>query len=129
MTIDHAAASDLLERMAEARVSFDGDGWTGLFTDDAVLQRDPVDPPLVGHNALRADLLAASSIEEQVAFTWERHWVVPPTILAPWRMSYVDRRSRARVSLAGFATLEVAPDGRIARSRWWYFRHKTPTTG
>ena len=81
-----------------------------------------------GTTRVRADLLAASATEEQVAFTWERHWVVPPTILAPWRMSYVDRSSRARVSLAGFATLEVAPDGRIARSRWWFFRHETPTT-
>ncbi len=109
--------------------SFDGDAWTSLFTDDSVLQRDPADPPLSGHNALRADLLAASAIEEQVAFTWERHWVVPPTILAPWRMSYVDRRNRSRVSFTGFATLEVAGDGRIARSRWWYFRHEAPTTG
>lgn len=128
MTIDHAGAADLLERMAETRLTFDGDAWTDLFTDDSVLQQDPFEPPLVGHNALRADLLAAAEVEEQVEFTWERHWVVPPTILAPWRMSYVHRQSRARVSFAGFATLEIAEDGRIARSRWWYVRRDTPAT-
>jgi hypothetical protein len=129
MTMDHASAEDLLERLAAARMAFDGDGWTDAFTEDAVLQRDPADPPLVGHNALRADLLEASRSEEQVAFTWERHWVVSPTILAPWRMSYVHRESRARVSLTGFATLELAADDRIARSRWWFFRHELPAGG
>ena len=27
----------------------------------------------------------AAEVEEQVEFTWERHWFVSPTILAPWR--------------------------------------------
>jgi hypothetical protein len=129
MTIDHASATDVLDRMAAAWLAFDGDAWTDLFTDDAVLQRDPFEAALVGHNALRADLLAAAAIEEQVEFTWERHWVVPPTILAPWRMSYVHRQSRTRISIAGFATLEIAQDGRIARSRWWSVRRETPATG
>lgn len=127
--IDYATAGRLLDAMADAWVRFDGDGWVDLFTPDAVLQQDPFEPALIGHNALRADLLAAAEIEEQVEFTWERHWVVPPTILAPWRMSYVHRQSRARVSFAGFATLEIADDGRIARSHWWYYRHETTATG
>jgi len=129
MTVDYAAAGRLLEAMAEARVSFDGDAWTDLFTQDAVSQADAAEPPVVGHNALRAELLAAAEAQEQVEFTWERHWVVPPTILAPWRMSFVDRHSRARVSFDGFAALEIGQDGRIARSRWWYFRRETPATG
>jgi len=129
MTIDYAAAGLLLETMAAARMSSDGDAWTNLFTEDAVMQADPSQPSVVGHNALRAELLAAAEAQEQVEFTWERHWVVPPTILAPWRMSYVDRQSRVRVSFAGFATLEIDQDGRIARSRWWYFRRETPATG
>jgi len=127
--IDHAAAGTLLDAMAEAWVAFDGDAWVNLFTEDAVLQQDPFDPPLVGRNALRADLLEAAGFEEQVEFNWERHWVVPPTILAPWRMSYIHRHSRTRVSLAGFATLEIAEDGRIARARWWYLRRETPARG
>ncbi len=127
--IDHATAGRLLDGMAKAWVTFDGDAWVDLFTPDAVLRQDPSEPAIIGRNALRADLLAAAEIEEQVEFTWERHWVVPPTILAPWRMSYVHRQSRALVSFAGFATLEIADDGRIARSRWWYYRHETPVAG
>lgn len=127
--IDYAAAGRLLDAMADARVGFDGDAWVDLFSEDAVLQQDPFEPPLVGRNALRADLLEAAESEEQVEFTWERHWVVPPTILAPWRMSYIHRQRRARVSFAGFATLEIAEDGRIARARWWYFRRETPARG
>ena len=127
--IDRAAAGRLLEALADAWIAFDGDALVGLFTDDAVAQGDPADLPLVGHNALRAGLLSASEVEEQVEFSWERHWVVPPTILAPWQMRYVHRRSRARVSFAGFATLEIAEDGRIARARWWRFRHETPGRG
>jgi hypothetical protein len=126
---DYATAGRLLERMAAAWVTFDGDAWVDLFTPDAVLVRDPAAPALIGTNALRAELLAAAEIEEQVEFAWERHWVVPPTILAPWRMSYVHRQHRALVSLAGFAVLEIADDGRIARSRWWHYRHETPVTG
>jgi len=129
MTIDYASAGLLLETMAQARISFDGDAWTNLFAEDAVSQTDPSEPAVVGHNALRAELLAAAQAQEQVEFTWERHWVVPPTILAPWRMGYVDRQSRVRVSFAGFATLEIGQDGRIDRSRWWYFRRETPATG
>lgn len=129
MTIDYAAAGRLLEAVAEARIAFDGDAWTNLFTEDAVLQGDPDASSLIGHNALRAALLAAAEAQEQVELTWERHWVVAPTILAPWRMSYVDRHSRVRVSFAGFATLEIGQDGRIARSRWWYFRRETPAAG
>ena len=127
--IDYAGAGRILDALAEAWVSFDGDAWVDLFTEDAELLQDPFDAPLIGRNALRADLLAAARIEEQVEFTWERHWVVPPTILAPWRMSYVHRETRARVSFAGFASLEIAGGGRIARARWWYFRHETPAPG
>lgn len=126
--IDYATAGRLLDALAVARVTFDGDAWVDLFTPDAVLQQDPFEPPLIGGNALRAHVNAAAEIEEQVEFTWERHWVVPPTILAPWRMNYTHRQSRARVSLAGFATLEIADDGRIVRSRWWQYRHETPAT-
>jgi hypothetical protein len=125
--IDYAAGGELLEAMARAWVAFDGDAWVDLFTEDAESHQDPFGPPLVGHNALRADLLHASEVEEQVEFTIERHWVVPPTILAAWHLSYVHRDTRSRVRLAGFVTLEVAADGRIARARWWYNRHETPT--
>lgn len=123
--LDYAAAGELLERLSGAWVTFDGDAWVDLFTEDAESHRDPFEPPLVGRNALRADLLAAAEVEEQVEFTIERHWVVGPTILAAWHLSYVHRTTRSRVRLAGFLTLEVAADGRIARARWWYNRRET----
>ena len=127
--IDHAAAEDLLDAMTHARVAFDGDAWVALFTEDSEVHLDPFGPPLVGHNALRAALLEASRVEEQVEFTVERHWVVPPTILASWHLSYVHRVTRARVRCAGFVTLEVAGDGRVARARWWSIRSETPVVG
>lgn len=117
--LDHASATDLLERIAEIRSSFDGDAWIELFTPDVVWHERPFAAPHVGLNAVRALLLEASRREEQVEFTFERHWVVPPTILAPWHASHVDRDRRARVRTAGFVALEVAPDGRIRLARWW----------
>lgn len=127
--IDYATAGVLLDALARARVELDGDAWVDLFTADAESHQDPFAPPLVGWNALRADLLHTSEVEEQVEFTVERHWVAPPTILAAWHLSYVHRQTRSRVRVAGFVTLEVAADGRIARARWWYNRHETPAAG
>ena len=123
---DYAVAGELLVALSRARTSFDGDAWADLFTEGAEFHHDPFAPPLVGRNALRADLLRASEAEEQVEFTIERHWVVAPTVLAAWHLSYVHRTTRSRVRVAGFMTLEVASDGRIGRARWWYNRHETP---
>ncbi len=117
--LDHAAAADLLERLARTRSSFDGDAWVDLFTPGVVWHGSPFTAPLTGHNEVRAWLLEASKVEEQVEFTFERHWVVPPTILAPWHASHVDRTRRTRVRTAGFAAFEIAPDGRIRIARWW----------
>ena len=120
MTIpDHAAAADLLERLARIRSSFDGDAWVDLFSPDVAWYQSPLAAPLMGHNEVRALLLEASKREEQVEFTFERHWVVPSTILAPWHASHVDRTRRTRVRAAGFAAFEIASDGRIRIARWW----------
>src|SRR5207245_345054 len=119
-------AGRLLGALARARTTFDGDAWVGLFGENATYQADPFKPPLVGHNALRADILAASETQQQVEFTVERHWVVEPTVLAAWHMSYVDRASKGRVREAGFATLEIGTDGRIERARWWSVRRQGP---
>jgi ketosteroid isomerase-like protein len=126
MTLDHAAGTDLLERYGRAWESFDGDVWTGLFTDDVEYFEDPFESPMVGHNAVRAFLVEAADHQQQVEFTVERHWVAGSTVLAVWHASYVRRADRARVRLAGFMTLEVADDGRIARLReWWHRREST----
>ena len=129
MTIDHAAAGDLLDRYRRAWETFDGDAWVGLFTEDAEYHEDPFEAPLVGHNALRAYLLEASTSQEQVEVTIERHWVVAPTVLAAWHASFIRRASRDRVRIAGFMTLEIAPDGRVARFREWWHRRETPAAG
>lgn len=129
MTLDHAAASDLLERYGDAWETFDGDAWTALFTDDVEYSEDPFAQPMVGHNALRAYLLEASERQQDVEFTVERHWVVAATVLAVWHASYIRRADRARVRLAGFMTMEIADDGRIARFREWWHRQASTVTG
>jgi ketosteroid isomerase-like protein len=129
MTLDHATAGDLLERYGRAWQSFDGDGWTALFAEEAEYHRDPFEPPMVGHNALRAYLLEMAQTQEQVDMAVERHWVVGPTVLAAWHASFIRKPDGARVRLAGFMTLEIAEDGRIARYRGWWHRRETPTAG
>lgn len=126
MTLDHAWAGDFLDRYAAARSTWDGDAFVDLHRPDAEWVIDPFLPPLVGHNAFRSRLLEASDLEEQVELTFERHWVVPPTILAVWHASYVHRHTRARVHIAGFATFEIADGGRIRRSRFWYNQREAP---
>jgi ketosteroid isomerase-like protein len=127
MTIDHAGAQSVIERFAAAWAAFDGDAWVDLFSEDVEFREDPFEPPLVGHNAVRAYLLQAAELQEQVDFTAERHWVVDPTILVAWHASYVARQDRATVRLAGFMTLEMR-DGRIARLRQWV-RRRDGTAG
>ena len=124
--LTYAVAGDLLERYRRAWCSADGDAFVNLHMPDAEVVADPFRPPLVGHNALRQRLLDASLAEEQVELVFERHWVVGPTVLAAWHASYIDRQTRARVRFAGFATFEVASDGRISRARYWYNRAETP---
>lgn len=127
MTLDHAAATDLLERYGQAWRTFDGDAWTDLFTDDVEYHEEPFEAPMVGHNAVRAYLLEAAEHQSDVDFTVERHWVVAPTVLAAWHASYVRRTDSARVRLAGFMTLEIADDGRISRFREWWHRRESTT--
>ena len=125
MTVDHAAAGDLLDAYARAWEAFDGDGWTGLFSEDAEYHEDPFEPPLVGQNAIRAYLLQAADVQDQVEVTIERHWVVGSTILAAWHASFVRRPTRARVRVAGFMTLEIDASTRITRFREWWHRRET----
>lgn len=117
--LDQAQAADLLEAFTKVRSNFDGDAWVDLFTDDVEWHGGPFGPVRRGLVELRRVLLDAFDREEQVEFTFERHWVVPPTILAPWHASYVDRASRRRIRSAGFSIFEVAADGRIHIARWW----------
>ncbi len=127
MTIDHARAGDLLDAFVAAWTTFDGDEWSDLFTDEVEYHPGPFSAPLLGRAAVRAYLLQASQDGDQVEITIERHWVVPPTILAAFHASHVRRADRARVRVAGFLTAEVADDGRIARYREWTERRAMPS--
>jgi ketosteroid isomerase-like protein len=129
MSLDHAAGEDLLDRYGRAWESFDGDAWTELFTDDVEYREDPFESPIVGHNAVRAYLLEESERQQDVEFTVERHWVSGPTVLAVWHASYIQRADLARVRLAGFLTMEIADDGRIAKFREWWHRRESPGAG
>ena len=129
MTLDHAVAADLLERYGQAWQTFDGDAWTDQFTDDVEYHEDPFAEPMVGHNALRAYLLEAAERQQDVEFTVERHWVSGSTVLAVWHASYVQRSDLARARLAGFLTMELADDGRIARFREWWHRRESTAAG
>jgi ketosteroid isomerase-like protein len=116
--VDYATAGDLLEAYGRAWETFDGDAWVALFTEDAEYHEDPFEPPLVGHNALRAYLLDASESQRDVEFTVERHWVSGETVLAAWHVAFTRRASGQHVRMAGFMTAEVAGD-RITRFREW----------
>ena len=117
--IDYAAAGDLLAAYGEAWRTFDGDAWVALFTEDAEYHNEPFEPPLVGHNQVRAYLLEAAGSQRDVEFTVERHWVSGTTVLAAWQVAFVKRATGQLVRLAGFLTAEVAPDRRINHFREW----------
>jgi ketosteroid isomerase-like protein len=125
MSIDYATAGDLLERYGTAWETFDGDAWVDLFTEDAEYIVDPFEDAIVGHNPIRAYLLAASREQRQVEFTVERHWVSGTTVLASWRAMFIREGTNERVRIAGFLTMELT-DGRISRLRQWTHRRAVP---
>ena len=125
MTIDYAAAADLLASFGRAWETFDGDLIVSLFTENAEYHEDPFEPPLVGHNAIRAYWLNAAPSQDQVEFTVERHWVSGDTILAACHASYVERPSGDRVRMKAFFTFEME-NGRISRFREWWHGRRTP---
>jgi ketosteroid isomerase-like protein len=127
--IDYAAGGELLDAYGRAWMTFDGDAWVALFTEEAEYHEDPFESALVGHNALRRYLLEAAETQEQVEVTFERHWVEGSTVLAVWHASFIRRTTRARVRLSGFMTLDVADDGRVSRFREWWHRRETPVAG
>ncbi len=118
MTISYAAAGELLDAWAHARAAHDGDAFTALFDAAATLALDPWDPPLVGHNDLRAYLLTTASAERDLELVVERHWVSGETVLAAWHAVW-SGRDAAVVRQAGFVTADVDSGGCIMRMRCW----------
>jgi hypothetical protein len=119
MTISYAAAHDLLEALVAARRRFDGDAFIALFGDEATFTFDPFEPPLAGHNALRAYLNDAAEEQRTFDLVIERHWVSGDTILAAWHASWNRASDEAKVRQAGFLSAEMGGDGRIVRLRLW----------
>jgi ketosteroid isomerase-like protein len=119
MTLTYAQAFDLLEALVAARVAYDGDRYTNLFTEEAEVVLDPFASPLAGHNDLRAYLNDAAEAERYFDLAVERHWVSGDTVLAAWHASWNRTTDEAKVRQAGFLSAEVGEDGRIARLKHW----------
>jgi len=120
MTLSYAEAHDLLESYRVARTRYDGDAWTALFREEGELVLDPFEPPLVGHNALRAYLLEVADAERSYELVIERHWVSGDTALAAWHASWnLVGNETDKVRQAAFLSAEVGEDGRIARVKLW----------
>ena len=118
--IDYATGGELLDAYGRARSTFDGEAWVTLFTEDAEYHGEPFGGPLVGHNALRAFLLASAETQRDLDFTVERHWVSGSTVLAAWHASWTQRTDGGLTRVAGFIAADIASDGRISRfHEWW----------
>ncbi len=119
MMLTYAQGHDLLAALLGARVRYDGDACTALFSEDAQVTLDPFAPPLAGHNDLRAYLLEAADAERRYDLAVERHWVAGDAVLAAWHASWTRTTDEAKVRQAGFLSAEVGADGRIVRLRLW----------
>jgi len=119
MTITYAEGHDLLRALVQARIRYDGDGYTSLFAEEAQVVLDPFQPPLAGHNELRAYLLAAADAERYYDLAVERHWVSGDTVLAAWHASWNRTADDTKMRQAGFLSAEVGEDGRIVRLKNW----------
>lgn len=110
---------DLLARLKHATERRDVDLAVSLFREDAELRRDPFDDALVGENAIRAAINADAAGRANVELDAEHVWVVGQTVLARWHGAYTRRVDAQRVRQRGFMTIDLDPDGRIARMREW----------
>lgn len=119
MMLTYAQGHDLLGALRGARMRYDGDAYTGLFSEVAQVALDPFAPPLAGHNDLRAYLLDAADAERHYDLAIERHWVAGDAVLAAWHASWTRPHDEAKVRQKGFLSAEVGVDGRIVRLRLW----------
>ncbi len=127
MSITYAQGYDLLEAWKRARIRHDGDAFTELFGEDAEVVLDPFEPPLAGHNALRAYLLDAAAAERYYDLAVERHWVAGDTVLAAWHASWNRAEDETtKIRQAGFLSAEVGEDGRIGRLKLWTVTRELP---
>jgi ketosteroid isomerase-like protein len=126
MTLTYAQAHDLLDALVRARLAYDGDAWVALFDESAEVSLDPFDPPLAGHNDLRAYLNSAAEAERWFDLQVERHWAAGDAALAAWHASWTRRSDEAKVRQSGFLVAEANGDGRIVRLRQWTVSREHP---
>lgn len=120
---------DLLARLKEATERRDVDLAVSLFRDDAELRRDPFEEALVGGNAIRAAWNADVASRANAELDAEQVWVVNQTVLARWHGAFTRRADAQRVRQRGFLTLELDPEGLIARMREWTLTREVGVDG
>jgi ketosteroid isomerase-like protein len=126
VTLTYPQAHDLLEALVRARVAYDGDAYVALFAETAEVSLDPFEPPLAGHNDLRAYLNNAAEAERWFDLQVERHWAAGDAALAAWHASWTRRSDEAKVRQSGFLVAETDADGRIVRLRQWTVTREHP---
>lgn len=121
---------DLLARLKEAVERRDVDLAVALFRDDAELRRDPFEEALAGSNSIRAAFNADAAARANVEMDAEQVWVVGERhVLARWHGAYTRRSDARRVRQRGFLTIELDPEGRIARMREWTLTREVGVDG
>jgi len=120
---------DLLARLKQATERRDVDLAVSLFRDDAELRRDPFEEALVGGTAIRAAWNADVAARANTEMDAEQVWVAGQTVLARWHGAYTRRADAQRVRQRGFLTLELDPEGLIARMREWTLTREVGVDG
>jgi ketosteroid isomerase-like protein len=120
---------DMLARLKEATERRDVDLAMALFRDDAEMRRDPFEEALVGGNAIRAAWNADVAARANAEMDAEQVWVAGQTVLARWHGAYTRRSDAQRIRQRGFLTLELDPEGLIARMREWTLTREVGVDG
>jgi hypothetical protein len=110
---------DLFARLKTASERRDVDLAMSLFREDAELRSDPFEDAYTGANAIRESLNAAAASRANVEMDAEQVWVVGQTVLVRWHGAYTRRADAQRIRQRGFMTLELDPEGLVARLREW----------
>lgn len=120
---------DLFARLKTATERRDVDLAVSLFREDAEYRPDPFEDALVGANAIRATWNERVAARANAELDAEQVWAVGATVLARWHGAYTRRVDAQRVRQRGFLTLELDPEGRIARMREWTLTREVGVDG
>ena len=116
MAIDAGA---WLKAYGAAWESHDGDAAAALFSKDGTYCWGPVDPPLVGRQAIRERWDAATADQGRVRFSSEVLGRDGDRVFARWWVSMTPPDG-PETKLDGIFVLDFAPDGQCRRlQEWW----------